>query len=70
MTPTRDVVLRGGPFDGTRYDAADSPLLELESEGMIHRYIATTKTQEADGEQLAVFQFDGLVTPESRQPAS
>lgn len=57
---TNDVRLRGGPFDGTSYSDVDAGLLELESDGLIHRYIATSTAEGA----VAVYQFDGTVSPD------
>lgn len=70
MNTSRDVLLTGGPFDGDRYDAADSALIELESDNLIHRYIATTRTQDADGKKLPVYQFDGTVAPDGGLPGT
>lgn len=68
-----NVVLNGGPFDNTRfdeYDEADGPLIEVESEGLIHRYTRTTTTRAVDGEELPVFQFDGTVSPDGGLPGT
>jgi hypothetical protein len=68
-----NVVLTDGPFDNTRfdeYDDADGPLIEIESEGLIHRYIRTTRTRTVDGQDLPVFQFDGTVSPDGGLPGT
>jgi hypothetical protein len=72
MTVT-NVVLSGGPFDNTRfdqYDEADGALIEMEADGLIHRYIRTTATRAAEGRELPVFQFDGTVSPEGGLPGT
>ena len=60
----RSVMLRGGPFDGTRFDnpeKLDDPeneiigLIEMESDGLINRYVPTTQVQDVDGDELAVY---------------
>ncbi|MDG4823709.1 hypothetical protein O7635_17780 [Asanoa sp. WMMD1127] len=54
-----DAILRGGPRDGTQFQAEGAGLIELEIDGMVHRYIPTT--QQADGH--AVYTYDGMVNP-------
>jgi hypothetical protein len=69
----KNVVLTGGPFDDTRFDGYDEvggPLIEIESDGLIHRYIPTEKTRTVDGQELPVFQFDGTVSPEGGMPGT
>jgi hypothetical protein len=64
---TTDVILRGGPYDNTRfdqYDEEDGPLIEIESEGLIHRYTRTNTRRQNEGRELPVFQFDGTVSPD------
>jgi hypothetical protein len=63
MTVTNDVVLAGGPRDGETVQAGGAGLLEIEVGGMIHRYIPTTKTRPADGAELPVYNYDGMVNP-------
>jgi hypothetical protein len=70
---TTNVVLIGGPYDDTRFDEYDEDsgaLLEVESDGLIHRYVRTTTTREVDGRELPVFQFDGSMAPDGGQPGT
>jgi hypothetical protein len=70
---TTNVVLRGGPFDNTRfdqYDEDDGPLIEIESDGLIHRYTRTNTRRQTDGDELPVFQFDGTVSPDGGMPGT
>ncbi|MEV4417673.1 hypothetical protein [Catellatospora sp. NPDC049609] len=64
MTQSKDVVLSDGPFDGSRLDGAEGPLLEMEADGLIHRYVATTATRRVDDDELPVYQFDGTISPD------
>ena len=69
----QSMILRGGPFDGTRFDDVDNTsdgLVELESEGLVNRNIPTTQVQEVDGEELAVYQFDGTVAIDGGMPGA
>jgi len=69
----KNVVLLGGPFDNTRFDRFDElagPLIEIESDGLIHRYIPTKKTRPVGGDELPVFQFDGTVSPDGGLPGT
>jgi hypothetical protein len=70
MTNSRDVILTGGPFDGSRIDGAEGPLLEMESEGLIHRYVATTTSRRLADEDFPVFQFDGSIAPDGGMPGT
>lgn len=61
---SNEVLLAGGPRDGETVDtAADTGLLEIEDGGMVHRYIPTKHTRPADGRELPVYNYDGVVNP-------
>jgi len=55
-----DAVLVGGPRDRTTLTAGDTALVELEIDGLIHRYIRTTKQRDGG---LRVYNYDGEVAP-------
>lgn len=55
-----DAVLLGGPRDQATVTAGGSALIELAIDGLIHRYIRTTKHRD-DG--LAIYNYDGEVAP-------
>ncbi|SDZ45455.1 hypothetical protein SAMN05444365_11824 [Micromonospora pattaloongensis] len=54
-------MLSGGPRDQTPFNAAASALVELEIDGLIHRYIGTHQRRDLDGRSLAVYRYDGAV---------
>ncbi|MET8908187.1 hypothetical protein [Micromonospora sp. NPDC004551] len=56
--------LVGGPRDGSSQDAGDQALLEFEIDGMIHRYIRTTKQHDGG----TVYNYDGMVAPGGGEP--
>ena len=55
--------MTGGPSDDTVVTAGDTGLVELEINGLIHRYIRTTQQRERDGATLTVYNYDGEVAP-------
>jgi hypothetical protein len=65
---TGEVVLVGGPYDGTVIGADDRAVVELERDGLIHRYVKTTKHREHDGRSYAAFNYDGEIDPNGSQP--
>jgi hypothetical protein len=58
-----DVALQGGPKDGDSHPAGDAGLVEVEIDGMVHRYIPTTQHQ---GDRR-VYTYDGMVDPRGAQ---
>lgn len=58
-----DALLTGGPRDQTPFNAEGSALVELEIEGLIHRYIGTHQRRDMDGRSVAVYRYDGAVRP-------
>jgi hypothetical protein len=63
MTDSQEAILVGGPRDGEQFHAADSALVELEIDKLLHRYIRTTATRETDGQTRLVYNYDGVVRP-------
>jgi hypothetical protein len=63
-----DALLIGGPRDETLFDADDAALVELEIDGLIHRYIRTHREREWEGRTATVYTYDGVVDPEGAQP--
>jgi hypothetical protein len=57
----------GGPRDGTSFHADDAALVELEIDGLIHRYIRTSAQRDRDGQTLTVYNYDGAVAPHGSQ---
>jgi len=65
MSETRDdAVLVGGPRDGATLAAQGQPVIEIEIDGLIHRYTTTTKER---GEHH-VYNYDGVIDPGGAQP--
>lgn len=64
------MLLKGGPLDGARCDAPaeHGGLVEIAGDGLIHRYIPSSATD--DGSDLPVYQFDGTVYPDGGQPGA
>ena len=62
-----DAIFVGGPRDGSLLTSDDAPLIEVEIDGLIHRYIVTTKQREQDGGSYRVYNYDGEVNPNGAQ---
>ncbi len=67
MTDQADAVLVGGPRDQELFAAEDAALVELEIDGLIHRYIRTTKQRDEDDRTVTVYNYDGEVDPSGAQ---
>ncbi|MGX1615198.1 hypothetical protein ACWIF8_15060 [Micromonospora chalcea] len=65
METNTKAYLVGGPRDGSPQDADGKALVEIEIDGMIHRYIRTTKQHGDDG---VVYNYDGMVAPGGGEP--
>ncbi|MFC8302003.1 hypothetical protein [Micromonospora orduensis] len=65
MDTTTTAHLIGGPRDGSTLDVGGDALVEVEIDGMMHRYIKTTK-QHDDGGPL--YNYDGMVAPDGGEP--
>ncbi|GAB2594055.1 hypothetical protein Aab01nite_82540 [Paractinoplanes abujensis] len=63
MTESEEVILVGGPHDGDVIDGVDRALVELEIDGLVHRYIRTAATRESGGQTWTVYNYDGSVRP-------
>lgn len=63
-----DAILVGGPRDETEFNADDAALVELEIDGLIHRYIRTTADRQREGRRLLVYNYDGVVDPTGATP--
>jgi hypothetical protein len=61
MTTNLDAVLVDGPSDQSLVTAGAAALVEVASEGLIHRYIRTTQQRHHDGAELTVYTYDGAV---------
>ncbi|MBM0279747.1 hypothetical protein [Micromonospora tarensis] len=64
MDTTTTAHLIGGPRDGSTLDVEGEALVEVEIDGMMHRYIRTTKQR--DGGPL--YTYDGMVAPDGGEP--
>ncbi|GAB2954395.1 hypothetical protein GCM10027280_48490 [Micromonospora polyrhachis] len=54
-----DALLLGGPRDGTLFTAEDAAIVQLEIDGLIQRYLRTSRHEQHDGQPLVVFVYDG-----------
>jgi hypothetical protein len=63
-----EVVLVGGPYDGSVIGTDDQTVVELERDGLIHRYVTTSKRREHEGRSYAAFNYDGAIDPNGAQP--
>jgi len=63
MTANSKAVLVGGPRDGDVVKADSAALVEIEIDGMVHRYIATMQTRPVGDADLPVYNYDGMVNP-------
>jgi hypothetical protein len=70
MTIRNDAILVDGPRDETFVSAGGAGLIEVELDGLIHRYIRTTATRDREGETLTVYNYDGEVAPGGGQSGS
>ena len=67
MTANSEVVLVGGPRDGDTLEADSPGLLEIEVDGLVHRYIPTKQTRPVGGADLPAYNYDGMVDPTGAQ---
>jgi hypothetical protein len=65
-----DAILVGGPRDGTLFTAEDTAIVELEIDGLIQRYLRTTRHQNRHGEDLRIFVYDGAGSREGTPPGA
>lgn len=62
MTTDNDhAILLGGPRDGERITAPDSALVQIEIDGLFHRYVRTTATRDVGGRPVPVYNYDGEI---------
>ena len=64
----QDIMLIGGPQDGTVMRSTGSPVVEVETDGFIHRYVLTTQSRDRDGNSYTVFNYDGEIDPSGAMP--
>jgi hypothetical protein len=62
-----DAILQGGPCDGETYRANGVGLVEIEIDGMVHRYIPTTQRLGEAGSDRTVYTYDGMINPDGAQ---
>jgi hypothetical protein len=65
---TYDAVLTGGPRDGALLRSDGEAMVEVEIDGLLHRYRITTKDRQHDGASLTVYTYDGVIDPSGAQP--
>lgn len=67
-TRNEDALLVGGPRDQTPFAAEQAALVELEIDGLVHRYIRTTKERDWQERRVTVYNYDGVVDPDGAMP--
>jgi hypothetical protein len=65
-----DAMLLGGPRDGTLFTAEDAAIVQLEIDGLIQRYLRTSRREDHRGQPLVVFVYDGASGPDGGDPAA
>jgi hypothetical protein len=63
-----DAMLLGGPRDGTLFTAEDTAIVELEIDGLIQRYLRTSRQEDHRGQPVVIFVYDGASGPAGTQP--
>jgi hypothetical protein len=58
-----DAILVGGPREGALLRSEGGAVAELEIDGLIHRYVVTTKRREHQGASFTVYNYDGVIDP-------
>ncbi|GAB3146028.1 hypothetical protein GCM10027290_26970 [Micromonospora sonneratiae] len=56
-------MLLGGPRDGDLFTAEDAAIIQLEIDGLIQRYLRTTRHEDHDGQSMVIFVYDGASAP-------
>ncbi|HZN17804.1 MAG TPA: hypothetical protein VFB84_06375 [Micromonosporaceae bacterium] len=67
-TRSEDALLVGGPRDQTPFAAEQAALVELEIDGLVHRYIRTTQERDWRERRVTVYNYDGVVDPDGAMP--
>ncbi|MFI5908208.1 hypothetical protein [Dactylosporangium sp. NPDC051541] len=68
--PSEQVQLTGGPRDGAVLDTVDAPVVEIEIDGLIHRYVTTTKHRDDGDRSYHVYNYDGAIDPNGAMPGA
>jgi hypothetical protein len=63
-----DALLIGGPRNDTSFIANEAAMVELEIDGLVHRYIGTDRRRDHDGRSLVVYTYDGVIRPTDDEP--
>jgi hypothetical protein len=63
-----DAILVGGPRDGTLFTADGTAVVELEIDGLIQRYLRTTRQEDHRGQRVMVYVYDGASDPAGTRP--
>jgi hypothetical protein len=63
-TTQNDAIYIGGPLDGTPFQCSDVALVEVDIDGLVHRYIRTTRERDS----LVVYNYDGEIDPNGAEP--
>jgi hypothetical protein len=61
-----DAIFVGGPNDGAAFTSDDAAVVEVPSDGLVHRYIRTTQHRNGSGQ--VVYNYDGVIDPSGSTP--
>lgn len=64
-------ILIGGPRDRNEVETIDAPVIHLQIDNLVHRYIRTGQHRTVEGRSLLVYNYDGEERAETfQEPAS
>jgi hypothetical protein len=63
-TTRHDAIHVGGPLNGTPFNSGDAAMIEVDIDGLVHRYIRTTRERDS----FVVYTHDGEIDPKGAQP--
>ncbi|GIF15292.1 hypothetical protein [Actinoplanes teichomyceticus] len=59
-----NAIFVGGPCDGELFAAEDAALVEVEIDGLLHRYLVTPATRDSEGGSRRIYNYDGEIRGE------
>jgi hypothetical protein len=63
----QDAIFVGGPRDGELLQSEQVAVVELDIDGLVHRYIRTTQERDQGGSSYVVYNYDGEIDPNGAQ---
>jgi hypothetical protein len=62
-TSQYDAILVGGPREGALLRSVGEPVVEIEIDGLVHRYVITTQQRDYEGRSYTAYNYDGEIDP-------